>query len=515
MRAAPSPGRHRVVIAGAGVAGLEALLALHELAPDRVELVLLAPSDRFVYRPLLVTEPFGGGGAPELGLSGIVEDTGASHVREALASVDPRARSVRTSGGTDLRYDALLVALGATPVEAVSGALTFGDEDGANGLGALLSRMGRRGTKRLAFVVPPAATWALAAYELALLTAGERAARRLAGVEISLVTHEAAPLELLGEPASALIGARLAEAGIDLRLASRAVRFVERRLELEGAAPLDVDAVVALPKLTVANLQGLAQTEDGFLRTDAQMHVADLEHVWAAGDVTSFPVKQGGLAAQQAGVAARTIAAKAGAHVPFEPFAPVLRAALITGGPVEYMRTAMHDRASSEVSEGGALWSPPAKIAGRYLGAYLASAFGAARSPQLVDLGVPADPGGRPGSPEVLLAAADADGRLGDYEGALGWLALVERLDFVIPPEYLPRRQEWRRKLDATAPADPAAERIEPALAGAAEAISDLQRRLGWLRELEQRQGGQMGEQLSQLNDGIEDLIARTRRGGS
>ncbi len=512
---APSTGRHRVVIAGAGVAGLEALLALHELAPDRIELVLLAPTDRFVYRPLLVTEPFGGAGALELGLTEIVEHAHATHLHEALASVDPGSRTIRTSAGRELRYDALVVALGAHPVEAVPGALAFGDKAGAKKLGELLSRMGRRGTKRLAFVVPPVATWSLAAYELALLTAAERRARRLTGVEISLVTHESAPLELFGEPAAALVTAGLAEAGIELHLRSRARRFADRRLELDGEGELDADAVVALPRLTVTELAGLPQTRDGFLRTDAQMHIRGLEAVWAAGDATAFPVKQGGLAAQQAGVAARTIAARAGAHVPFEPLQPVLRAAMITGGPVQYLRAAMHDRDSSEVSEGRALWSPPAKVAGRYLAAYLAPALGRARSSELVDIDdqPEARTSGAGGSPEVLLAAADADARLGDYEGALGWLGLVERLDFVIPPDYLPRRQEWRRELDAAAPRDPAAERIEPGLAGASAAISDLQRRLGWLRELERQGGAEMSEKLTQLGDAIEDLLRRNSPG--
>ena len=51
----------RVVIAGGGVAGLEAMLALRELAGDRVDIELLSPSDEFVYRPMLVAEPFGSG----------------------------------------------------------------------------------------------------------------------------------------------------------------------------------------------------------------------------------------------------------------------------------------------------------------------------------------------------------------------------------------------------------------------------------------------------------------------
>jgi sulfide:quinone oxidoreductase len=513
---APRPERHRVVVAGAGVAGLEALLALSDLAPDRIAPVLVAPGDEFVYKPLLVTEQFGGTGALRIGLEAIVADAGATRVREALVSVDPGARTVRTSAGTELGYDALLIALGARPVPAVPGALTFADEDGAGALGKLLERLGRRNSKRLAFVIPPAATWSLAAYELALMTAAERSARRLSGVEVALITHETAPLELFGEQVAARIAARLAEAGVELRLGCEATRFAESRIELASGAAIEADDAVALPKLVAESIPGLPQTGDGFVRTDAQMRVAGLEHVWAAGDITAFPVKQGGLAAQQAGAAARAIASRAGAHVPIEPWSPVLRAALITGGPVEYLRAPIHDRDRSEASAGEALWSPPAKIAGRYLGAYLAPAFGAARSPKLVDLEprsrASTEPGSRPGSPEALLAAADTYARLGDLAGALGWLELVERLDFVIPPEYLARRQRWSRELDRAAPNDPAAERVDPVLAGAEEAISDLQRRLGWLRERERREGGEMAAELTELGRGIEELLAQSRK---
>jgi hypothetical protein len=57
-------GGVRVLIAGGGVAGLEALLALRALAGDLVDLELLAPEPAFWYRPLAVAEPFDAGRSP-------------------------------------------------------------------------------------------------------------------------------------------------------------------------------------------------------------------------------------------------------------------------------------------------------------------------------------------------------------------------------------------------------------------------------------------------------------------
>ena len=48
--------------------------------------------------------------------------------------------------------------------------------------------------------------------------------------------------------------------------------------------------------------------------------------IFAAGDATDQPVKQGGLATQQADAAAELIAAEAGARVTPQPFRRVLRA---------------------------------------------------------------------------------------------------------------------------------------------------------------------------------------------
>ena len=509
--------RFRVVIAGAGVAGLEALLALHEIARERVDVTLLAPTDRFVYRPLLVAEPFGVGAAAEIELAQIVASTGARHRRDSLASVDSRAGSIGTASGRSIPFDALLVAPGARPVEAVPGALSFGGKEERERFVTVLSQLGRRGVKRLAFVVPPQATWSIAAYELALLTAGERRVRALRGVELLLVTHEAAPLAPFGAPASDLVAARLEEAGVELRLSSVAERFDGSALQLASGKEIEVDRAVALPGLAVPELPGLPQTEHGFVRTDVRMHASGLESVWAAGDVTSFPIKQGGLAAQQADVAARSIAAKAGAWAPLKSFRPVLRAALITGGSPDYMRMALFGHAVAETTSGQALWWPPVKLAGNYLAPYLSRLTESTRGPgELID--VAADGAGDEAEHEhamaLVLGAADADAEGGDYEGALRWLSLAERLELVLPQEYVTRRERWLHELDPDLGPSAAAARVDPTLVDAATAISDLQRRIGWLRESEARAEGEMRSELAHLDRGLERLIALSRRTG-
>jgi sulfide:quinone oxidoreductase len=509
----------RVLVAGGGVAGLEALLALRALAGARVSVELLTPGDQFVYRPLLVAEPFGSGGITTVDLPRVVDDAGARFRRDALAAIEPGAHAVTTAAGDRLEYGALLVALGARPVDAVPGALTFSGAAERARFRELLQALGRRGTKRVAFVVPAEATWSIAAYELALLTASERDVRAIRGTELVLVTPEKSPLDLFGVAAAQLVSTRLEEARIQLRLSAVAERFEDRTLHLAGGDSLDADRVVALPGLEVPVIPGLPQQRRGFVRTDVGMHVAGLEDVWVAGDATSFPIKQGGLAAQQADVAARSIAARAGAHVPIQPFQPLLRAALITGGSPEFVRVPLHDPGSGVVAEGRALWSPSTKLAAHYLGPYLAAALaGESSRGELVDLELSSDPEAGTAEHErgieLLLAAADADARHGDFERALKWLSLVEELDVVIPASYVGRRDEWRTKLDPGHKPDPAAQRVDLRFDSAAAALSDLQRRIGWLREIETRTETDMAAGLSELEAGIENVAALARKAG-
>src|SRR5687768_6404384 len=109
--AAPVP--LRVLVAGGGVAGLETLLALGDLAGNSVQTSLLTPEDECDYRPMAVGEPFSRGHAQRHRLDAIARHLGARLIRGSLAHVDDRARVAVTGDGERLSYDALVVAIGA------------------------------------------------------------------------------------------------------------------------------------------------------------------------------------------------------------------------------------------------------------------------------------------------------------------------------------------------------------------------------------------------------------------
>lgn len=362
-----------VVIAGGGVAALEAVIALRDHAGDRVGITLLAPEEDFVFKPLSVGEPFALGDAQRLPLKKFAQDLNVDLVQDGLASVSPSAHVLRTTGGKELEYDKLLVATGARREEPFEHATTFRGQEDSEKLHGLVQDLEGGYARRIAFVVPARATWSLPLYELALLTARRAYEMSLDEVSLTVVTPEEQPLAIFGPGPSAEVRELLEQAGVTLLCSAHAE--VPRKgvvLVHPGGEQLDCDRIVTLARLRGHAINSLPHDEDGFLPIDNHGRVQGVEDVYAAGDGANFPVKQGGIACQQADAAAEVIARAAGAGLEPRSFRPVLRGQLITGRESRFMRTSLSGREGDTAqSSPETLWWPPSKIAGRYLAPYL------------------------------------------------------------------------------------------------------------------------------------------------
>jgi sulfide:quinone oxidoreductase len=366
-------GPLRVLVAGGGVAGLETLLALRHLAGDRIERTLLTPEAEFVYRPMAVAEPFSRGHAQRHRLDEIAKDLGARLVRGSLAEVDDRTRTAVTGTGERLSYDVLVVAIGAGSEPALRRALTWTPESDDEVYGGLLRDLEEGYPKRVAFVIPPGVAWPLPGYELALMTAWDAQGMGMDDLEITVYTPESAPLELFGAAAGQALREDLDDVGVQVRTGAYVSETATGDLVVApGGRPLEADRVVALPRAVGPALPGVLNDARGFIRCDRHGKVYDTASVWAAGDAIAFPVKQGGLAAQQADAVADDIAARAGMDVRPQPFRPVLRGVLLTGRGQAWMRNAPAGGDGEGEAQRRALFWPPTKIAGRYLSPYLA-----------------------------------------------------------------------------------------------------------------------------------------------
>jgi sulfide:quinone oxidoreductase len=364
-----------VVIAGGGVAALETVMALRDLVGDGVKITIVAAEPDFVYRPMTVAQPFGFGDALRIPLEQFADDFDTEFVLAAVLAVNPAERRIVGANGLVLPYGTLVVAVGARVVAAFADAITFGTSGSAEAMGNLIGDLKRRDVRRIAFVAPTLTGWTLPLYELAIMTARVARSSGLGGAELYLVTPEADPLEIFGPAAGIDVSDRLERLGIEFIGGTYADVNAGLVALHRGGRMLEVDRVVALPLLRGPQLAGVpGETDYGFIVVDVHGRVKGLQDVYAAGDATNFPIKQGGLATQQADAVAHHLASRLIVDLDPEPFRPVLRGMLFTGGERFFqVGTGEHAPAGSTRRP---LWWPPTKISGRYLTPYLAGRGG-------------------------------------------------------------------------------------------------------------------------------------------
>jgi sulfide:quinone oxidoreductase len=361
----------RVIVAGGGIAAVETLIALYETSPRRMALTLVSASDTFTYRPSALGEPFGLGSTLRYPLSEVCVDHAARFVHARVQRVRADDHEVDLDDGTALPYDLLVVAVGARTVPAFERCTTFDPAASPADFEALLEDVTGGSATSVAVIVPASVSWTLPAYELALLTTQHRRETRAHEVRVTVVTHEPRPLVAFGQLAGSQAQAVLAEAGVRIRVA-----VPPHLLEPEAT---NADRVVALPHVAGPAIAGLPHDAGGFLPIDDFGRVPGVPDVYAAGDGTTLPIKQGGLAAQLADVVAWHIVSRTTGERDPEPLRPVLRGLLRTPDGPRYLLADLADPEGTSTWSDQPLWWPPSRIASRWASPYLAR-LDAARS---------------------------------------------------------------------------------------------------------------------------------------
>jgi sulfide:quinone oxidoreductase len=343
----------RITVAGGGFAAAELLLALRALGEERVELELISPARRLPLRPTATADP-AGGVVETYDLGELAADAGARFRVDAVEAVAPSAHRARLASGGTASYDALVLAVGARPRAAVPGAVTYRDQRDAPRLRQALA--GR--PRRIVFGVPAGVAWPLPVYELALAATGEDWAP-----EVVIMTPEVAPLEQFGRTVSTAVADLLRDAG---------VRF---HGGTPPQVPIDADAVVAVRRLVGRRISGVPGDWNGFVPTGARGWVEGVPDLYAAGDMTSFPVKQGGIAMQQAGRIASLLALRAGADGLEQRRRLMLRTKLFGIDSPLYLQAELGEDGTplAGLVSDEAPWWPGTTVFGRYLSPWMAA----------------------------------------------------------------------------------------------------------------------------------------------
>jgi sulfide:quinone oxidoreductase len=348
------------------------MLAIHDLAGGRVDMTLVAPDPDFVYKPLIVEEPFSSQPAEQHALAPIAEQLEAQFIQQPVTAVLPEAHKVELADGSSLDYDKLILCIGARPRLAFADAVPLRTDGTVIPIDSLLRETESSESGVIAFVIPPGRTWPLPVYELALMA--QRRVRELGlhGVECLVVTPEESPLIVFGRAASDAVNSLLVARGIKVRSAVRVKEAASGHLVLVPEDErIEIGQMVALPVLEGPDLTGVPGDAEGFIPIDDHARVRGVEDIYAAGDGTNFPIKHGGIGTEEADAAAEHISASLGAEIDPQPFRPVIRGKLLTGDESLNMQHDVTGRGGEGTASPDYLWWPPRKVAGRFLSAWL------------------------------------------------------------------------------------------------------------------------------------------------
>ena len=272
-----------VVIVGAGAAGMFAAETLRKegYAGD---VALIDPDADAPYDRPNLSKDFLAGHAPEAWLQLRAPDFYAeqriNRVVAAVASIDPRARTVQLSNGQQMPYGALLLATGATPIRL--------PVPGADLPHVLVLRTRADCTRLIAALKDDTHVVIAGASFIGLEAA---AALKQRGVGVTVVAPEPVPFaRVLGEELGRMLHARHEQQGVQFRLGHTLKQINASDVVLDNGETLPADVVL----LGVGVRPALALAEAAGLRVDNGVIVdqyleSSSPGIYAAGDIARFP----------------------------------------------------------------------------------------------------------------------------------------------------------------------------------------------------------------------------------
>lgn len=276
--------QHRIVILGAGYAGMLAAIRLaHRARRIDARITLVNPSARFTER-LRMHQIAAGQTLAEHRIPDLLAGTGVAFVRAAATAIDPERRTVLLDSGATLDYDTLVYALGSsTDTGRVPGADVHA--------GTLDSpRTAARFATRLREVAAAGGTVTVCGGGLTGVEAAAEIAEAHPGLNVTLISLDE-PGAMMGGRARAHLRRALDRLGVTVRVGVRITRVLPDAIELETGELVASDACLWTTGVTVSPLAGdggIAVDERGLILVDATLRSVSHPDIHAIGDAAAI-----------------------------------------------------------------------------------------------------------------------------------------------------------------------------------------------------------------------------------
>ncbi|MEV5507905.1 NAD(P)/FAD-dependent oxidoreductase [Streptomyces orinoci] len=280
------PAPHRVLILGAGYAGLAAAIQLAARTKRRqdIHLTLVNAQEQFTERLRLPMTATGRQTAP-LSIPGLLDGTAARFVRGWVTALNTEARTVRIDDDHDLPYDTLVYALGGvTDTVSVPGAedhaYTLNTVQDAGLLAARLARLDR-------------GTVVIGGSGLTGVETAAEIAERYPHLDVLLLGRRE-PGATLHPGARTYLRTALDRLGVRVRSGTEVAKVLPDAVELSDGEHIAADAVVWTSGVRMSPLAaaaGLTVDAHGRIVTDDALRSVSHPEVYAVGDAAA--IRQG------------------------------------------------------------------------------------------------------------------------------------------------------------------------------------------------------------------------------
>ena len=382
----------RVVVLGAGFAGLETAFYLRHTMHDKVDLTLISDRDYFLFKPNTIYIPFGEDPAKfKIPLDELVRRKNLSFILDRIQGIEPDGKRVLLSKN-EVSYDYLVVATGADMrPEEIPGlkeqAVTVWTPEEMLRLRTALSKLeeqARGGAQqRLLFLVPPNNRCSGPLYEIVMMTDTWLRRQKVRDrVDITWTTYEEGFIQAFGPRLNAVVAHEFEERGISGHKGFIVTHVEPGTVHYQNGEHRTYDVLVSFPPYIAGKRYSpMPMDERGFIRVDPDSRrVKGYPDIFAVGDTADFPIKQAFLALLQGDAAADHLAAEIENKKPKVLYEPVSMCVMeefnkatfaqvplkYTGDPARPVGVATEDAEHYKVGV-SPLWRIGKKVLGFYL----------------------------------------------------------------------------------------------------------------------------------------------------
>lgn len=332
----------KVVIVGAGFAGLHIFSKIRYLIGTKIDLTVIDAREYSLLKPSLPEVAFDGAPISNslVELEHTITSKGATFINEKVASVNAKANTLSLENGKTIEYDYLLLTPGAVKnYEAIKGFSEFGYsvcddmqaqklwkkvqvfEGGKVVVGSAKSVQGSR-VDAPKLKAPCEGPIGEIMFMLGYYLREEKHLQQVKDFKIDVFTPGAIFFEDVGTKPHEIVGKFMKEQAIDLHVSKVITEIGKDFVAFEDGTQMPSDLTIVIPPYTAPKflLDSDLGDEVGFIPTDTTMRHLDYPNIFAAGDITALSQpKLGHIAIIQGGIAAASLLKDLGEDVEVPP----------------------------------------------------------------------------------------------------------------------------------------------------------------------------------------------------